>query len=188
MESGEQYAMTIGTCQMLLLPASKWEYQSQVLQLQYNNIETLKFTISTAALVGTFGAGSGPIMLDDLKCNGDESSLLSCPNNGINKHNCRHTEDAGVICITSESQQGTHQPIDNKKYSLHDTVQYHTKLACRNSSLRVRNVPGVTSGGGGYLEVCINGTYSAICISGWNLIDAAVACRQLGEVSASMIT
>ena len=50
----------------------------------------------------------------------------------------------------------------------------------------MRNVTGVNSGEGGYLDVCINGTYSAICISDWNSVDAAVACRQLGEVSESM--
>lgn len=44
-------------------------------------------------------------MLDELRCKGNESSLLNCPNMGINTHDCTHNEDAGVICITSESQQ-----------------------------------------------------------------------------------
>ena len=29
-------------------------------------------------------------------------------------------------------------------------------------------------------EICINGTYGAICDSGWDDRDARVACRQLG--------
>ena len=48
---------------------------------------------------GEFGEGSGPILLDNVKCIGEEANLLSCPQlpSGIT-HNCRHSEDAGVRC------------------------------------------------------------------------------------------
>ena len=49
---------------------------------------------------GQFGMGSGHIFLDDVACFGSESNLLKCCYN--NHHNCRHSEDAGVICSTSE--------------------------------------------------------------------------------------
>ncbi|KAJ8257247.1 hypothetical protein GJAV_G00183540 [Gymnothorax javanicus] len=45
-----------------------------------------------------FGAGSGPITLDDLRCLGSEASLDQCPHNGLRNHNCGHYEDAGVTC------------------------------------------------------------------------------------------
>ena len=45
-----------------------------------------------------FNEGMGPILLDDLHCNGDEMSLLECPHIGVGNHNCRHHEDAGAIC------------------------------------------------------------------------------------------
>jgi len=45
-----------------------------------------------------FGRGVGPIFMDNLNCTGHESSIFECPYNGWGNHNCRHGEDAGVVC------------------------------------------------------------------------------------------
>ena len=48
-----------------------------------------------------FGAGTGPIHLDNLRCIGTETSLLDCPrhhNVAVGEHNCSHREDVGVRC------------------------------------------------------------------------------------------
>ncbi|CAL8363598.1 unnamed protein product [Lota lota] len=48
-----------------------------------------------------FGPGVGTILLDNLKCNGDEASLRECSHIAWDVHNCDHSEDAGVTCSMS---------------------------------------------------------------------------------------
>ncbi|XP_003390431.2 PREDICTED: tolloid-like protein 2 isoform X1 [Amphimedon queenslandica] len=45
-----------------------------------------------------FGQGSGPIVMDDLRCAGNEYSPFACPMRTIGTHNCGHYEDASVTC------------------------------------------------------------------------------------------
>ncbi|XP_041672888.1 deleted in malignant brain tumors 1 protein-like isoform X2 [Cheilinus undulatus] len=48
-----------------------------------------------------FGEGSGLILLDEVACSGSEGSLTACEAAELGKHNCKHNEDAGVICSAS---------------------------------------------------------------------------------------
>ena len=67
------------------------------------NITHVCYRDHALALSGSsFGAGPGPILLDDLKCTGRETSILQCRNKGWYTNNCDHTEDVGVVCNSSK--------------------------------------------------------------------------------------
>ena len=46
---------------------------------------------------GHFGNGNGTILLDDVKCDGTEQTLLNCTFSQ-QAADCDHSEDAGVRC------------------------------------------------------------------------------------------
>ena len=50
-----------------------------------------------AAQGGNFPSGRGSILLDDMECTGMESNIFNCFGE-TKKHDCSHSEDAGVVC------------------------------------------------------------------------------------------
>ena len=56
------------------------------------------FIDATAVGQAGFGQGTGPILLDDVACNGTEVNILSCTYDSVTT-DCSHREDAGVRCV-----------------------------------------------------------------------------------------
>jgi len=48
-----------------------------------------------------YGPGTGSIILDDVHCVGNETSIADCPHGGWKVHDCGHGEDVSVSCGTS---------------------------------------------------------------------------------------
>ena len=52
----------------------------------------------TATTKSHFGMGSGIILLDEVKCIGNESNLMQCGHDRTGETNCGPAEAAGVVC------------------------------------------------------------------------------------------
>ncbi|VDI75574.1 deleted in malignant brain tumors 1 protein, partial [Mytilus galloprovincialis] len=104
--------------------------------------------------------GQGTIWLNDVDCSGSETKLLNC-SYSLETSQCHHYEDVGVHCFLScpaEENEGRLRFITGS----------------------VENI--------GRLEINYKGEWGTICHIGFDHIDAAVACRQLGYCSGQMIS
>nr|XP_054772374.1 deleted in malignant brain tumors 1 protein-like [Lytechinus pictus] len=54
-----------------------------------------------------FGPGTGPILLDEVECEGIESNIGHCLRSDYEIHNCGHSEDVGVSCFEFEVTEAT---------------------------------------------------------------------------------
>ena len=75
-----------------------------------------------------FGPGTGPIVLDDLHCTGNEAGLLQCPRNGlaVREHNCRHTEDVSLRCTMAPKLvdiEHSSSPGPDGRYDIGETIE-----------------------------------------------------------------
>ncbi|XP_036428468.1 neurotrypsin [Colossoma macropomum] len=116
------------------------------------------------APAGVFGEGAGLILLDDVQCEGTETSLLECKHSVWGRHDCSHSEDVGIRCHRAETNE--------------------VPVASETTGVLVRLVGG-DSRKEGRVEVFLNGEWGSICDSGWNDVSAAVVCRQLGFTGVS---
>ncbi|XP_019641566.1 PREDICTED: deleted in malignant brain tumors 1 protein-like [Branchiostoma belcheri] len=115
--------------------------------------------------VRPFGTGTGPIYMEDLQCDGTESSLFNCSHKGWRVHDCSrwHHEEVGVVCAL---------------------LKNNTHL----DSSRIRLVGG-SSRKEGRVEVrqADSMTWGTVCHNQFDIKDADVVCKMLGYASAQLV-
>ena len=60
--------------------------------------------ITDATIVRGFGVATGPVLIDEVRCVGNETRLTNCYHNGVGTHDCDHSEDVGVLCQIRKPQ------------------------------------------------------------------------------------
>ncbi|KAM9404039.1 uncharacterized protein ACWYII_028095 isoform 3-T3 [Salvelinus alpinus] len=70
---------------------------------------------------GSFEAGVGQVLLDEVNCGGSERNLWECPSMGT-VNDCGHKEDAAVVCSGIPSQPGNETAEQNTQTSTTGSV------------------------------------------------------------------
>ena len=123
-----------------------------------------------------FGEGIGPIMLDELNCEGRESHVSYCSLTG-NSSFCKHSEDVGVFC------KGKVECKHSCRVSVKTCTLFSGGMEnCSDSDVRLLGRQDKR----GVFQICYEGLWGSMCDTRinygieQNYRSANVICRQLG--------
>lgn len=70
--------------------------------------------------------GCGPILLDEVQCQGTEATLLACTHSEWGQHDCSHSEDIGVRCETGGFASDIPGPLPPPGKAIEEAKQIFT--------------------------------------------------------------
>ncbi|KAK7482293.1 hypothetical protein BaRGS_00026421, partial [Batillaria attramentaria] len=153
------------------------------------DLETLRNVLGAvrASISAEFGVGEGEILLDEVQCRGNESSLQDCRASPWKQHNCQAFEAAGVECQSLKTCEVSEFKCSNAEPAL--CVEASEVCdgfpTCPDASdeadceVHVELVNG-TSRYEGRVEVVRNGVRGTVCDDEWGQEEADVICRMMG--------
>ncbi|XP_019858318.1 PREDICTED: deleted in malignant brain tumors 1 protein-like, partial [Amphimedon queenslandica] len=123
------------------------------------------------SVVSYFNSSAQSHSIIDLNCTGNETTILSCPHNGLAGYACSINRDANVFC------------------------QNFGVLEANCTEGEVRLVNGNTQYEG-RVEICINRVWGTVCSRrdsirtwrySWDTLDSNVVCRQAGHIELGSV-
>ncbi|OXB54296.1 hypothetical protein ASZ78_002815 [Callipepla squamata] len=122
-----------------------------------------------------YGKGEGKIWMDNVHCNGKETTLAACTSNGWGVTDCKHTEDVGVVCSEKripgfKFDNSLLNQIENMNIQVED-IRIRPILATYRKRVPVTE---------GYVEVKDEGTWKQICDKHWTMKNSRVVCGMFG--------
>uniref|UniRef100_A0A8D0ABC9 SRCR domain-containing protein n=1 Tax=Sander lucioperca TaxID=283035 RepID=A0A8D0ABC9_SANLU len=131
-----------------------------------------------------FGEGTRQIWLDDVACSGSERSVTLCQHRGFGTHNCKHGEDAGVVCSGEKDFVMVLSKSARWFLSVQRFGTYNCKhsedasVVCSDGQIRLTGSGSTLCSG--RVEIYYNNIWGTVCDDDWDSDDAKVVCRELG--------
>lgn len=115
-----------------------------------------------------FGRGNGKFWIDDVRCGGREYDIERCARKDWGQHNCRSTNQAGVICKLHRRDVIV-EPEPSRASG--EVIQANLRLIGLTRDDYISE---------GIVQVEHEGKWGYICPSLWSLANSYVLCGQLG--------